>query len=103
MSSSKIDIQLVKDIYNPLIERRELIFEVSSPKGTPKRLELRKLISQLLQVNENLVYIKKIEGTYGINKAKVRVNVYKTVERALKFEPKHIIERNKPKEEKEEE
>ncbi|HDI46502.1 MAG TPA: 30S ribosomal protein S24e [Candidatus Methanomethylia archaeon] len=101
--SGEVQIELVSETYNPLVERRELVFEVSSPAGTPKREVLRKLISQLLHVDENLVYMKKIIGTYGVNKARVRVNVYKSVEEALKFEPKHIIERNKPKEEAKEE
>jgi len=101
--SGEVQIELVSETYNPLVERRELVFEVSSPAGTPKREVLRKLISQLLHVDEDLVYVKKIIGTYGVNKARVRVNVYKSVERALKFEPKHIIERNKPKEEAKEE
>lgn len=98
------EIYAVKDWYNPLIKRRELdviILHVGKP--TPSRMKLRYAFSRALGVNVKRLYIRKVLSEYGVGRTKAEIHVYDTPERALQFEPKYIIERNKLPEEEEEE
>lgn len=83
------------DRYNPLIGRRELILRINHIlKPTPSRLQIRLSISKSLGVDVSRVYVRSIETEYGVGISKAIVHVYDSVERALAFEPKHIVERN---------
>ena len=87
--------EVLKDWYNPLIKRREIVMILHHElKPTPMRIMVRQAISQKLGVDIKRVYVREIKTEYGIGRSRVRVHVYDTVERALQFEPKHIIERN---------
>ena len=97
------EFYVVRDWYNPLIKRREIdavILHVG--KSTPSRMKLRMKIAEALGVDVKRVYIRKVLSEYGVGRSKVEIHVYDTPERALQFEPKHIIERNKLPEEMEE-
>ncbi len=98
------EFYVVRDWYNPLIKRRELdllVLHVGKP--TPSRMELRYKLSKALGVDIKRLYIRSVKSEYGVGRTKIEVHVYDTVERALQFEPKYIIERNKIPEEEEEE
>lgn len=89
-------IKIVEDRDNKLIGRRELIVLIDHfGKGTIPRRELRRRIAQMLSVNEDLVYVRKIETEYGLMISKARVHIYESVERALEIEPEHIIRKNR--------
>lgn len=86
---------LVFERYNPLIKRKELeliILHVGKP--TPERRTLRKQLAQAFGVDIKRVYIRKIETEYGVGRTHVEAHIYDSLERALKFEPAHIICRN---------
>ena len=96
------EFYVVRDWYNPLIKRREIdaiILHVG--KSTPSRMQLRLKIAEALGVDVKRVYIRKIQSEYGVGRSRVEIHVYDTPERALQFEPKYIIERNKLPEEEE--
>jgi len=81
--------------YNPLIGRRELLLRLHHLlKPTPSRLQVRLAIAKLFDVDVARVYVRSIKTEYGAGISKAVVHVYDSVERALAFEPKHIIERN---------
>ena len=87
--------EVVSDWYNPLIKRREIVMTLHHElKPTPMRILLRQALAEKLGVDVKRVYVREIRTEYGIGRSRVRVHVYDTVERALQFEPKHIIERN---------
>ena len=97
------EFYVVRDWYNPLIKRRELdllVLHVGKP--TPSRMQLRYKLSKALGVDVKRLYIRNIFSEYGVGRSKVEVHVYDTPERALQFEPKYILERNKLPEEEEE-
>jgi len=97
------EFYVVRDWYNPLIKRRELdllVLHVGKP--TPSRMELRYKLSKALNVDIKRLYIRSVQSEYGVGRSRVEVHVYDTPERALQFEPKYIIERNKIPEEEEE-
>lgn len=90
------EFYIVRDKRNPLIGRRELelvVLHVGKP--TPSRLELRYKLSKALGVPVEKLFIRSIRSEYGVGRSRVEVHVYDSVERALEFEPKYIIERNK--------
>ena len=90
------------DRYNPLIKRRELeITVLHVGKSTPSRIQMRMAVAKALNVDVKRVYVRRLKTEYGLGRTIAEVHVYDSVERALKFEPKHIIERNKLPEEEE--
>jgi small subunit ribosomal protein S24e len=86
---------ILKDWYNPLIKRREIVMIIDHMlKPTPMRIVLRQALAEKFGVDIKRLYVREIKTEYGIGRSRVRVHVYDTPERALQFEPKHIIERN---------
>lgn len=88
--------------YNPLLKRKEVIFEVrhEETKGTPSRLDVRKALAEDLKANVELVFIRKIQTKTGTMQASVEANIYDTMEQARLVESDHIIIRNVPSEKK---
>ncbi|MFQ6068161.1 MAG: 30S ribosomal protein S24e [Candidatus Bathyarchaeia archaeon] len=91
-------IKILSKKYNPLLKRKEVVFEVNhSEEGqTSSRLELRKNLANMLKTKVDLVLVKKVETKTGTMTALGEANVYETPEQAKLIEPKHIIARNIP-------
>lgn len=90
-----MEIKILDKIENPLLNRTEIKAEVlHRGEPTPKRGEVRKLISAQLGSEENLVVVRKLESVFG-NKSKLVVMVYKDAAHLEKTEPKYIIGREK--------
>jgi len=90
-----MEIKILNKIENPLMNRTEITAEISHVGATtPKRTEVRKLISAQLGAEENLTVIQKIEPTFG-NKSKLQVTIYKDLKQLEKIEPKYILGREK--------
>ncbi len=84
-----------KEIYNPLVGKKKLYLTISHPgQGTPMRFSIRMAVANAYGVDMKRVYVKSILSEYGKAESKAIVNIYDTVERALKFESKYIIDRN---------
>ncbi|MEM3597266.1 MAG: 30S ribosomal protein S24e [Candidatus Bathyarchaeia archaeon] len=99
-----MEITIVSEKKNPLLKRREVHFQIKHDQtgSTPQRLEIRKAVADALKVNVELVFIKKIETKTGTQIATGLANVYDSVEHAKLVEPEYIINRNAPREKKEE-
>ena len=103
-SNMSFKINIIESKTNALINRREVYFKVEHPKsGTPNRLELKKKIAALETADEGLVFIKNIHTSFGNRFAECRANIYEDTETAHKFEPKYMIIRNIPKDQRDEE
>ncbi|MFN4046280.1 MAG: hypothetical protein ACK4H7_02955 [Acidilobaceae archaeon] len=63
-------------------------------KSTPSRRDLRARLADVYRVDASRLYVRSIFTGYGSGESMVRVHIYDGVERALAFEPKHVIERN---------
>jgi len=98
-----LEVKIVQQQYNPLLKRKELAFEIKheQTRGTPSRLEVRQKLAEQLKTNLELVFVKRFETKTGTMTARGEANVYDTVEQAKLVEPRHLIERNMPKEKKE--
>jgi ribosomal protein S24E len=100
-----MEVKIVSTKKNPLLKRKEVDFRVEQgPKGkTPQRLEVKKAIATELKINEDLVFIKKMQTMTGTNTTVGVANAYETVEQAKFIEPEYIRKRNSPPEEPKEE
>jgi ribosomal protein S24E len=93
-----MEVQIVSTKENPLLKRKEVSFRVEQdPKGkTPARLEVKKALAAKLKVNEEMVFVKKMQTMTGTNIAVGNATAYETVEQAKLIEPEYIIKRNSP-------
>lgn len=90
-----MEVSIISRKENPLLEREELIFLVNhESRGTPSREEIKNKLAAILNVDTEKLFIKKVESEYGITRSKGIANIYKSLERAVLVEPKHIIKRN---------
>jgi len=102
-------IKIISQKDNPLLKRKEVIFEVNHTDtgATPQRLEVRKAVAEALKTDTDLVYIRKVETKTGTRIAVGTANIYYSPKQAKLVEPEYIIKRNmppkKPEEEKKEE
>lgn len=87
--------EIIKDRYNPLVGRRELLLRIHHElKSTPPRITVRMSVANALKASMDRVYVRSIRTEYGIGVSIAEVHIYDTRERALQFEPEYIIERN---------
>ena len=100
-----MEVKIVSTKENPLLKRKEVNFRVEQdPRGkTPARLEVKKALAAKLKINEEMVFIKKMQTMTGTNTAVGIANAYETAEQAKFIEPEYIRKRNSPPEEPKEE
>jgi len=97
-------VKIVSKEYNPLLKRKEIVFEVEHAEtgGTPPRLEVREKLASELKTNLELVYVRKMETKTGTMIALGEATAYDSVEQAKLLEREHIVVRNAPPEKAEE-
>jgi len=97
-------INITSQQYNPLLKRKEIIFEVKHEeiKGTPSRFDVRKQLAEKLKTNIELLYVRKVETKTGTMLAAGEANLYDSPEQVKLVESEHIIARNTPPEKPEE-
>ena len=100
-----MEVQIVSTKENPLLKRKEVGFRIEQdPRGkTPARLEVKKALAAKLKINEEMVFVKKMQTMTGTHIAVGNATAYETVEQAKLIEPEYIIKRNSPPEEPKEE
>ncbi len=96
--------KLVEERENPLFNRKEIKFEISS-EVTPSRMEIGKIVSEKFSAEPKKVKIKKISGKFGSKNFSVNIFIYKTEEQKNRTEIKRKkdnlhIPGEKPKEDK---
>ena len=105
-----MEIEIIEERENPLLERRELTVKVTHDAATPPRDAVREKLIALLNAGKDTVILGSLKSKFGARESIAAVKVYKTKERALQVEPRHLLEKNsliekakkeeKPKEEK---
>jgi len=90
-----MDFEILEDIENKLLERREikaLIHHEGVP--VPKREEvLAKLAAHLNKEREQVVLIK-LQAKYGIGQSIAHIHVYNDPKRAKAIEKEHLLKRS---------
>ena len=89
-------LRVKSDEYNPLLRRREVLFEVDHGEegGTPRRVEVRRALAEELKADLECVYVRRIETLTGTTIAVGEAHVYDTPEQARFVEPEFIKRRN---------
>ena len=99
-----VKLNIIDQRRNELLKRLEVKFQINHEKnGTPTRLQVRRGLASMLDVDEEKVYIKKIETKTGTTVSFGEANIYDSISQAEFIEPEHIILRNRPKKESESE
>lgn len=100
-----MDIRILKDKENPLLKRREIVFQVNykDVRSTPARMEVKENLARILNNDAKLIFIRKIKPKTGTQLAVGWANIYDSLEQAKLIEPEYIIKRNMPEEKKESE
>jgi len=88
-----MDIKLTSVKRNPLFNRQEVEFQVVQAK-TPSRSNVRIGIAVALKTELDQVYVREIETKSGTHVTVGSAHVYDDPAKALKIEPKYIVERN---------
>ena len=95
-------IEILSEMENPLLDRREIEFRVRYDKATPPIKAVRSKLVALLSSDEKLTIVNHIKPEFGKTSALGYAKVYKD-EKAMKIEPAHRIKKNFEKVESEEE
>jgi small subunit ribosomal protein S24e len=83
---------------NELLKRDELSFHIDHEgTGTPSRIEVRQKLADVLDAEEERIFLSKFETKTGSTTTIGEANLYDSVEQAKYVEPEHIIARNTPK------
>ncbi len=90
-----MEIRMTSNRVNPLIGRRELIFEIVN-EVTPSRERVRSELAAALKVDMERVWIRRLKTNAGTHRTVGLAHVYENGGRAPLIEPKYIIQRNKP-------
>lgn len=91
-----MDIEISSRKENKLLNRTELELTVThADSPTPKRDEVRELISKTLGTGKEGVVIDNMKSSFGSHQTRVFAKVYQDKDSALKIENKHILLRNK--------
>ncbi len=86
---------VVREKYNQLIKRREVIIKVfHSGMGTPSRSLIKRALANAYGVSTSCVYVRRIISERGMNSTIVEAHIYESPEKAKAFEPEYIIKRN---------
>ncbi|MGB9716920.1 MAG: 30S ribosomal protein S24e [Thermoproteota archaeon] len=95
-----VEIRILKEVENPLLKRREVVFEIPHPGGkTPTIVEAREAVSALKRVPMEAVYVRSLKSVSGRQSSIGEAHVYFSPEYA-RIEPMHVRVANLPPEEK---
>lgn len=95
-----MELNIISEKYNPLLRRREISVEISHPgEGTPTRASAKELLTSKLKADKEALVIRKMATKTGMNKTFCEVEIYEDPNLMRRVFPRHIIEREAPKEE----
>lgn len=81
-------MNIISEEHNKLLNRKELVIEISFTAQTPSNIEMQKQIAENKKVDEKLVIVKQIQGIYGDKRAKVIAYIYDDIKSLTQIEPK---------------
>ncbi len=89
-----MEINITKDWDNPLLDRKEITFNISHTGATPSRDEIKNKLVALLNSRHELVIVDKIGTEYGTQNTTGYAKMYSDVDRANEIENKYVLKRN---------
>lgn len=91
--AKEILIEILNEHENPLLNRREVEFNVLYEGGVPSLKDVRGKLLSVLNSNEKLTIVDGIKPKFGRNLAKGYVKVYLD-ENSMKVEPEYRLKKN---------
>jgi ribosomal protein S24E len=85
-----MNVNLISTTENKLLERKEIVAEVSFDGATPKRTELKAAVCQKVAANPDMAVIRMVESAYGRKAVRVTLHAYSAKEKLMEMEPIHI-------------
>ncbi len=86
--------EIVKDVFNPLLKRREINFRLIFDGAQPSRDETKRVLSATFDLDPDLLIIERMRAEFGKREATGYAKVYETKDALLTTERKHILRRN---------
>ncbi len=94
------EVRILKEVENPLLKRREIVFEIKHPGGqTPTMVEAREAVSALKKIPVEAVYVQSLRSVSGRQSSIGKAHVYFSPEHT-RIEPLHVKVANLPPQEK---
>lgn len=95
-----MSLSILDDRHNPLIRRREIVFEVEHPNSpTPTIASIKERLSALLNSKPEATFVVSLRSMRGLQRSKGVCHVYNNPNDGKIFEPEHIQRCNMPPEE----
>ncbi|MCW7076995.1 MAG: 30S ribosomal protein S24e [Candidatus Syntropharchaeales archaeon] len=91
--------EIVKDVVNPLLRRREIDFSLSFEGAQPSRLETKGVLGAAFDLNPELLIIERMETIFGKQEVTGYAKVYDDADSLRMAEREHILRRNSEREE----
>jgi len=99
-----MEVRIITQKENHVLKRKEVQFTVEHAQGkTPGRLDIKRSLASQLQVNDKLVFVKRMKTLTGTSTAVGEANAYESEAQAKLIEPSYIVKRNSPPEKPKEE
>jgi small subunit ribosomal protein S24e len=97
-----MEIEILKEKETPLLSRKRVTAMLTYSGTTPSRLQLAGELAKKLNVSKDLLVIRHIYNSFGNEKSKVIVNIYKDKKIMEQLELKKLIAKHSKKAEGEE-
>ena len=85
--------QIISEVENPLLKRKEVKMLVNDYEATPNRQEILKAVASELKTDEKKMIVDKIDQEYGKKEAVCYIKVYETKEDKRKYEEEYKLKR----------
>ena len=87
-------MEVVKNIENKLLNRKEIIAKIDDNETSLKRYDVKVQLAKKLKVKEDLIIVQNISQHFGSRAVKVTAYVYDNADALKKLTPEHIAKRN---------
>ncbi len=91
-----MELKIIDKKDNLLFNRKEIEASVGA-EVTPRRQEIKELISEKLSIPPEVIKLKGIHGKFGSKNFTIKANVYNSIEDKEKIEPKSKKEKEEEK------
>ena len=90
-----MDIAIINEDENPMLHRRDVMFEVTHEEATPERLSVRDSLAATLNKDSKEVVVRDLDTKFGMRKTIGTARVYDSPEHAQDIEQEYMLRRNK--------
>ncbi len=89
-----MNIEVLQDSKNILLKRRDVKFKVTQTGTTPSRVDVKRKLAALLNTDEKLIVINKMNCTFGKQETLGFANIYENEERLKQVAHEHLLKRD---------